>query len=132
MHGSLVFKGVKLAAGIVDITDGPGCAIGVEITMGGFSKDLRDFVLWPGRIQAGVKDTDRPSFENAPPEYQKMRMFCSNRAEVKIKDTYRFLQSIAGIHHVMVAGSYTKEIYDAMLRMNVNVIAPPDSAAPEV
>jgi hypothetical protein len=32
----------------------------------------------------------------------------------------------------MVAGSYTKEIYDAMLRMNVNVIAPPDSAAPEV
>jgi hypothetical protein len=118
-----------LGRGVVPEVEFP---IGVEITMGGFSKDLRDFVLWPGRIQAGVKDTDRPSFENAPPEYQKMRMFCSNRAEVKIKNTDRFLQSIAGIHHVMVAGSYTKEIYDAMLRMNVNVIAPPDSAAPEV
>ena len=39
---------------------------------------------------------------------------------------HRFPQSIAGIHHIMVAGSYGKEIYNAMLRMNVNIIAPPD------
>ena len=105
---------------------------GVEVTMGAFSKDLKDFVLWPGRIQVGVKDTDRPSFANAPPELQKMRMFCSNRAEVKIKDADRFLQGIAGIHHVMVAGSYTKAIYDATLRMNVNITGPSDLAAPEI
>jgi hypothetical protein len=106
--------------------------IGIEITMGGFSKDLKDIFLWPGRIQPGAKDTDRPSFENAPPQYQKMRMFCSNRAEVKIKDGDRFLQSIAGIHHALVAGSYTTALRDAMLRMNVNIISPPDSAAPEI
>jgi hypothetical protein len=106
--------------------------VGVEVTMGGFSKDLKDIYLWPGRIQAGIKDTDRPSFANAPPAYQKMRMFCSNRAEVKIKDVDRFLQNIAGIHHVMVAGSYTNPLRDAMLRMAVNIIGPPDSAAPEI
>jgi hypothetical protein len=105
---------------------------GVEVTMGGFSKDLKDIVLWPGRIQVGIKDTDRPSFANAPPAYQKMRMFCSNRAEVKIKDAARFLQCIAGIHHIMVAGSYTNMLRDAMLRMNVNIISPSDSAAPEI
>jgi L-fucose isomerase-like protein len=105
--------------------------IGVDITMGGFSKDLKDFVLWPGRIQPGIHDTETPSFQNAPPGMEKMRRFCSNRAEVKIKDANRFLQNIAGIHHVMVAGSYTKAIHDAMLRMNVKVIAPPDFEAPE-
>ena len=60
-----------------------------------------------------------------------MRKFCSNRAEVKIKDVNRFMQSIAGIHHIMVAGIHTKAIQDAMLRLNVNVIEPPNSAAPE-
>jgi hypothetical protein len=106
--------------------------IGLDVTMGGFSKDLKDFVLWPGRIQLGINDKATPSFKNAPPGMQKMRRYCSNRADVKIKDVHRFLQSIAGIHHVMVAGSYAEEIYDAMLRMNVNVIAPPDLTAPEI
>jgi hypothetical protein len=105
---------------------------GVEVTMGGFSKDLKDIVLWPGRIQPGIKDTSRPSFEKAPPGLEKMRMFCSNRAEVKIKDVDRFLQNISGIHYVMVAGSYTNALRDAMLRMNVNIIGPPDSTAPEL
>jgi hypothetical protein len=100
---------------------------GIDVTMGAFSKDLKDFVLWPGRIQAGVKDTERPSFPNMPTS--KMRMFCSNRAEVKIKDADRFIQSIGGCHHVMVAGSYT--VRDALLRMNVNIIGPSDLAAPE-
>jgi hypothetical protein len=106
--------------------------VGLDITMGGFSKDLKDFVLWPGRIQPGIYDMDTPSFINAPPGMQKMRRYCSNRADVKIKDVNRFLQSIAGIHHIMVAGNYSKEICDAMLRMNVNVIAPPDLTAPEI
>jgi hypothetical protein len=109
--------------------------IGLEVTMGGFSKDLKDFVIWPGRIQPGIHDMERPSFqnvpENAPASMKNMRRYCSNRAEVKIKYADRFLQSIAGIHQVMVAGSYTKAIYDATARMNVNVIAPPDMTPPE-
>jgi hypothetical protein len=63
---------------------------------------------------------------------EKMRKFCSNRAEVQIKDVNQFMQNIAGIHHIMVAGIHTRAIRDAMLRMNVNVIEPPDSAAPAV
>jgi hypothetical protein len=106
--------------------------IGLDVTMGGFSKDLKDFVLWPGKIQQGIDDRATPSFENAPPEMQKMRRYCSVRAEVKIKNVHRFLQNIAGIHHIMVAGSYPKGIYDAMVRMNGNVIAPPDLIVPEV
>jgi hypothetical protein len=104
---------------------------GVEITMGGFSKDLKDFVLWPGRTLPGANDTETPSFKNPPPGMEKMRKFCSNRAEVKVKDLNKFMQSIAGIHHIMVSGIHSKAIRDAMLRMNVNVIEPPDSIPPE-
>jgi L-fucose isomerase-like protein len=104
--------------------------VGSEVTMGGFSKDLKDFVLWPGRILPSVHDMERPSFPNMPDS--KMRRYCSNRAQVKIRNVDRFLQSIAGIHNVFVAGSYTKEIYAALTRMNVNVIAPPDLTPPEV
>ncbi len=106
--------------------------IGLDITMGGFSKDLKDFVLWPGRIKPGIYDMDTPSFKNPPPEMRTMRRYCANRADVKIRDVHRFFQSIAGIHHIMIAGSYAKEVCDAMLRMNVNVIAPPDLTAPEI
>jgi hypothetical protein len=109
--------------------------IGVEVTMGGFSKDLKDFVVWPGRIQPGIHDMETPSFknvpENAPATMKNMRRFCSNRAEVKIRYPDRFLQSIAGIHQVLVAGVYTNAIYDVTARMNVNVIAPPDMRPPE-
>jgi L-fucose isomerase-like protein len=104
--------------------------VGVEVSMGSFSKDLKSFVLWPGRTQARVKDTDRPSFENAAPAYQKMRRYCSNHTEVKIKDVNRFIQNIAGCHHVMIAGSYTNAIRDAMMRMNVDIVGPSDLAAP--
>jgi hypothetical protein len=110
--------------------------VGAEVTMGGFSKDLKDFVIWPGRIQPGTHDMETPSFknvpENAPETMKNMRRYCSNRAEVKIKYPDRFLQSIAGIHQVMVAGSYTKAIYEATARMNVNVLAPPDMTPPEL
>jgi L-fucose isomerase-like protein len=105
--------------------------VGAEVTLGGFSKDLKNFLLWPGRIQAGVRDTNRPSFDKAPPAMQKMRRYCTNRAEVKIKEIDRFLQSIAGIHQAMVAGSYTEMIQRALHRMNVTITGPVDSAGPE-
>ena len=105
--------------------------VGLDVTIGGFSKDLKDFVVWPGRVQEMVDDRATPSFKDAPPAYSKMRKFCTNMAEIKINDIKGFLQNIVGIHHNMIAGSYGKEISDSLVRMNVNVIAPPDFIAPE-
>ncbi len=105
--------------------------VGLDVTIGGFSKDLKDFVVWPGRVQEMVDDRATPSFKDAPPEYSKMRKFCTNMAEIKINDIKGFLQNIVGIHHNMIAGSYGKEISDSLVRMNVNVIAPPNFIAPE-
>ena len=105
--------------------------VGVEVTMGGFNKDFSNFVLWPGRTIARVKDTDRPSFENAPPAYAKMRRYCSNHLEVTIKDMNQFLQGIAGCHHAMVAGSYTNDVRNAMMRMNVRIVGPSDMTTPK-
>jgi L-fucose isomerase-like protein len=108
--------------------------IGVDVTMGAFSKDLKSIVLWPGKTIARVKDTDTPSFANLPatatPEMRNMRKFCSNHLEVQIKDMDRFLQNISGCHYVMIAGTYTKAFHEEMLRMNVSIISPSDSAAP--
>ncbi len=106
--------------------------VDLDITTGGFTKDLKNFVLWHGKIIPGVNDKATPSFPDAPPEMQKMRKYCSNRAEVQIKDTGRFIQNIAGIHHIVVAGKYGKEVYDAMLRMNVNVVTSPDIVLSEM
>jgi hypothetical protein len=103
---------------------------GVEVTMGGFTKDLKSFVAWPGRIQAGTDDTNRLSFDNPPPDLKNMRRYCSNRAELKIKEADVFFQKIVGIHHVMVAGTYTKALREEMIRLNVNLIGPIDSSAP--
>jgi L-fucose isomerase-like protein len=103
--------------------------IGVDITMGGFTKDLKHFVAWPGRIQPQKMDTDRPSFADATGAAAKMRRFCSNRAEVKIKEVDRFVQNIAEIHHTMVAGIYTNALRDEMLRVNASVVGPLDSSA---
>jgi L-fucose isomerase-like protein len=102
--------------------------IGVEVTMGGFTKDLKSFVAWPGRIQPQKMDTDRPSFAGST---SKMRMFCSNRAEVKVNEVDRFTQNIAEIHYTMVAGSYTKALHDEMIRVNANIVGPLDPSAPE-
>lgn len=105
--------------------------VGLDVTIGGFSKDLKDFAVWPGRVKAGIDDRATPSFKNAPPEMQKMRKYCTNMAELKVKDVHGFMKSIVGIHHNMIAGSYGKAISDALVRMNVNVVAPPDMTAPE-
>jgi L-fucose isomerase-like protein len=105
--------------------------VGVEVTMGGFTKDLKHFVAWPGRIQSEKMDTDQPSFAGATGTAAKMRKFCSNRAEVKIKEVDRFTQSIAEIHYTMVAGSYTKALHDEMIRVNASIVGPLDPSAPE-
>jgi hypothetical protein len=102
--------------------------VGVEVITGAFSKDLKSFVLWPGRIQMGSKHdapTDKPSSPNGF-----RRMTCSNYAELKIREADRFLQNIAGIHHIMIEGKYSKAVTDALLAMNVRVIGPSDFTAP--
>jgi L-fucose isomerase-like protein len=101
--------------------------VGLEVTMGGFTKDLKYFVAWPGRIKPQIMDTDRPSFAGST---SKMRMFCSNRAEVEVKEVDRFTQNIAEIHYTMVAGSYAKPLRDEMLRVNASIVGPLDPAAP--
>ena len=116
--------------GMGGVTPEVAFPIGLEVTLGGFTKDLKNFVTWPGRIQAGIHDTDRPSYENPKPEYKKMRRYCTNRAELKIKEADAFLQKIVGIHHVMVAGIYTNALREEMIRLNVNLIGPLDSSAP--
>jgi|WetSurMetagenome_2_1015567.scaffolds.fasta_scaffold19606_3 L-fucose isomerase-like protein len=105
--------------------------VGLEVTMGGFTKDLKNFVSWPGRIQPQKMDTDRPSFAGATGASAKMRKYCSNRAEVEVKEVERFLQNIAEIHYTLVAGSYTNALSDEMLRLNTSVVGPLDAKAPE-
>ena len=105
--------------------------VGVDVTMGGFSKDLREFVAWPGRIVSRDRDTDTPSFANpASDALAKWRKYCTNHLEIRIKDMDSFIQKIAGCHHIMVTGNYRKSIYDAMTRMNVRVIGPSDFSTP--
>jgi hypothetical protein len=116
--------------GVGGVTPQVTFPIGLEVTMGGFTKDLKNFVVWPGRIQTGIDDTNRPSFESPVAELKKMRRYCTNRAELKIKEADAFFQKIVGIHHVMVAGIYTNVLREEMIRMNVNLIGPIDSSAP--
>ena len=73
---------------------------------------------------------DRLSYNQNMPEFKNMRRYCSNRAELEIKEVDDFYQNIVGVHHVMVAGIYTKELREEMMRLNVDVIGPVDSAAP--
>jgi hypothetical protein len=87
-------------------------------------------VMWPGRIREGVYDMDRLSYNQYMPEFRNMRRYCSNRAEVEIKEVDDFYQNIVGVHHVMVAGIYREELREEMMRLNVDVIGPVDSAAP--
>jgi L-fucose isomerase-like protein len=105
---------------------------GLDVTMGLFSKDLKSFVLWPGITRSRASDTDRPSFPGTTnPAMKKVRRYCSNHLEVKVNDVGRFVQSIGGIHHAMVAGSYTKAIYDEMLKMNMSIIGPSEMTNPK-
>ncbi len=94
-----------------------------QVLTGGFSKDLKSFALWPGRIESQVMDTD-----NAPSRSGPMNTACANTMDVKIKDTDRFLQNIPGLHQIMVLGNYTRAVEDALIGMNVTLVGPTDFA----
>jgi hypothetical protein len=104
--------------------------MGVDVTLGLFSKDLKSFVLWPGKTQSRVSDVNRPPIENALPANAKVRKYCSNQLAVQPKDIDRLHQNLAGCHHVMVAGTYEKAIREEMIRMGVGIIGPSDISSP--
>jgi hypothetical protein len=108
--------------GVVPEVDFPS---GKEVILGGFSKDLKSFAAWPGRIQSQVKDTEKTS-----PGSGLTLNVCANTMDVKIRDAGRFLQNINGIHQVMVFGDYTKAIGDALYGMNMSLVGPAEFIAP--
>ena len=118
-----------LGKGVVPRVEFP---IGIDVTMGSYSKDLKDFVLWPGRTCEGIDDIHEPFTMPGMPTsspLSSMDKYCANRAEVEIKDVDRYYQNIAGVHHVMVAGNYLDEVSEAMSFENVNIIGPLESDA---
>lgn len=104
--------------------------VGMEVLEGSFTKDLRSFVLWPGRIQVGAKSDEHTGRPVSPGGFR--RMTCSNYMELKIRDADRYLQNIAGIHHILIEGAFSRAIQDALLAMHVSIIGPSDFTAPEI
>lgn len=102
---------------------------GMEVMACTFTKDLRNFFMWPGRVRVGTK-TDDPSAKPASPGGF-TRMTCSNYMELKIPDAGGFLQNIAGIHQIVIAGNHAEAIRDALLAMNTGVIGPSDFSTPK-
>jgi len=96
-----------------------------EVITGGFSKDLKSFILWPGRILTQVMDTDKTSAGSG-----RMLNVCTNTMDVTSRDAGRFMQSIPGRHQIMVLGNYTKAIDDALLGMNMDLVGPADFTPP--
>jgi hypothetical protein len=96
--------------------------IGIDVTMGSYTKDLKGFLVWPGTTCTGIDDTDEPMFPDS-----NIRRFCSNRVEIEIGDVDRFFQNIANLHHIMVTGNYTEEFEDIMSIENISIIGPLDS-----
>jgi L-fucose isomerase-like protein len=113
----------NMGRGVVPEVEFP---INKEVLTGAFSKDLKSFTLWPGRILSQVQETERTT-----PSRGAGLNACANTIDIKIKDAGRFLQGIASIHHVMITGDYMKAIEDALTAMNVSIIGPSDFAAPE-
>ena len=94
-----------------------------HVLIGGFSKDLKSFALWPGQIGNQVMDTEHTPSRNSP-----MNNVCANTMDIKIRDVDRFLQNIPGLHQIMVLGNYTRTIEDALIGMNVTIAGPMDFA----
>jgi len=92
-----------------------------KVLIGGFSKDLKSFALWPGRIGGQVMGTDRTRSRSGV-----MNNVCANTMDVTIKDADRFLQNIPGLHQIMVLDKYTRAVEDALTGMNVTLIGPAD------
>jgi hypothetical protein len=103
--------------------------VGIDVTLGLFSKDLASFVLWPGKTQFRASDIENPPVADAPASTQ-VRKYCSNQLAVKFKYIEQLQQRLAGCHHVMVAGTYEKAIREEMLRMGVGIIGPSDMSLP--
>ncbi len=102
--------------------------IGDEVVSGGFSKNLKSFTLWPGRIVSQEKNTDVQN-SNGP----MMGIgTCANTMEVKIRDAEHFLQNIVGIHHIMVTGNHARAIENALFAMNTRMVGPSDITPPEL
>jgi hypothetical protein len=99
--------------------------LGSEVITGGFNKDLKSFILWPGRIQTQVLDTDQASSGRGP-----RLNVCANTMDVKIRDTDRFVQNIPGIHQIMITGNYTRAIDNALYGMNMRLVGPADFTPP--
>jgi hypothetical protein len=98
-----------------------------RVLTGGFSKDLKSFALWPGRIENQVNDTEHARSRSGP-----INNVCANTMDVKIRDVDRFLQNIPGLHQIMVLGSYNRSIEDFLTGMNVHLVGPTDfSPLPE-
>jgi L-fucose isomerase-like protein len=97
--------------------------LGMEVITGAFSKDLKSFSLWPGRIQSQVMNTDQGKGI--------MMNSCANTMDVKIRDAGRYLQNIPGIHQIMITGNYTEAIEDALFGMNISLVGPSDFSPPE-
>jgi hypothetical protein len=104
--------------------------MGIDVTLGLFGKDLKSFVLWPGKTQSRVNDIDRAPIQNAPPANVKIRKYCSNQLAVKFEDINRLHRNLAGCHHVMIVGTYEKALRDEMMRMGVHIIGPSDMSTP--
>jgi len=97
--------------------------IGIDVTLGSFSKDLESFVLWPGKTQSRLNDIDNSPIGN-------VRKYCSNQLTVKFRDIDRLHLNLAGCHHVMIAGAYEKALREEMMRMGVQIIGPSDMSFP--
>lgn len=98
---------------------------GKEVLLGGFSKDLKSFAAWPGRIQSQVQDTEKTTSNTGL-----SLNVCANTMDVAVRDAGRFLQNINGIHQVMVFGEHTKAIGDALYGMKMNLVGPSDFTPP--
>ena len=89
-----------------------------QVLTGGFSKDLKSFALWPGRIESQVKDTNHTKSKNSP-----MNNVCANTMDVKIRDVDRFIQNIPGLHQIMILGNYSRAVEEALTGMNVTALS---------
>ncbi len=96
--------------------------VGIDVTMGAYTKDLKSFLIWSGKTCTTVDDTDQKTFYNGG-----MDKYCSNKVEVKINDFKRFYQNVAGLHYIIIEGNYMNETADILLDENVNIIGPLDS-----
>ena len=91
---------------------GKGVSMGVEfstgkdVTMGAFSKDLRGFWLWPGKILSTGS------------------AFCRSMVRIEVPDANLLHEGAASFHNVMLYGDYVAELKNVLAQMNVSVTGP--------